>query len=746
MDDKSFQTTTIGVVLDLGSRMAKEQKTAMEIAAQEFNGLAPGLLFHFHHSHGSSAASVAAVMGLARSKQVRAIIGTISHGEATMAIETNSTLKNIPILSLTSLAVSRDTEMSSTPLPYFIQLGTDITFHTRCFAAIVGEFKWPKVTAIYEQNNGVFSDPKTLALFSHSLRLVGSEIVDHSALPSLSSLSNPRVTIEKELSRLKSNNNRVFLVVQASLEMANLLFERAKQMGLMEKESVWVIPDEIAGLIDSVDSSVIINMQGVVGFKTHFHEMSETFRRFRYKFRRKFSLEYPEEENINPSIFALRSYDATWAIALAAKKSQRKFSQKEFSESILASNFEGLSGKIRFKNGKILWPRALEIVNVIGKSYRDLAFWPPAFGFSKNLARHQLMEVTKNNGSTGTLETVYWPGNLLSVPKGWTYGNEGKTLRIGVPAQGAFTHFVNVTYDQSRNKTSITGFSIDVFKAAVKRLPYHLQYEFIPVNCSYDEMVQKVYKKELDAAVGDTEIMAYRYRYVIFSQPYVESGLDMVVTVKPNKSKQTWMFTSAFTKETWLVMTAMHIFIGFIIWLMERQVNEELRGLGAMLWFLVTIIFYAHREPIKNTFARIVLAPWLFIILILTTSFTASLTSMMTISHLEPSVLDIKTLQRTNAPVGCNGNSFIVRYLTDVLKFKPKNIRKIDSISDYPTAYKNRDIEAAFFVAPHAKVFLAKYSCAGFIKAGDTFKLGGFGFVGLSFPCHCDHFRICLVK
>lgn len=144
--------------------------------------------------------------------------------------------------------------------------------------------------------------------------------------------------------------------------------------------------------------------------------------------------------------------------------------------------------------------------------------------------------------------------------------------------------------------------------------------------------------------------------------------------------------------------------------------------------------------------ARIVLAPWLFIILIVTTSFTASLTSMMTIRQLEPSVLDIETLKRTNAPVGCNGNSFIVQYLTEVLKFKHKNIRRIDSISDYPTAFKNRDIEAAFFVAPHAKVFLAKYSCTGYIKAGNTFKLGGFGFVGFSFPCHFDHFRICLVE
>jgi len=127
-----------------------------------------------------------------------------------------------------------------------------------------------------------------------------------------------------------------------------------------------------------------------------------------------------------------------------------------------------------------------------------------------------------------------------------------------------------------------------------------------------------------------------------------------------------------------------------------------------------------------------VLAPWLFVILIATSTFTASLTSMMTVSQLEPSVLDIKSLLKRNSPVGCNGNSFIVKYLTEVQKFKPENIRRINSINDYPSAFQNKDIEAAFFIAPHAKVFMAKYSCRGFIKAGNTFRLGGLGFVGLA--------------
>jgi ionotropic glutamate receptor len=45
------------------------------------------------------------------------------------------------------------------------------------------------------------------------------------------------------------------------------------------------------------------------------------------------------------------------------------------------------------------------------------------------------------------------------------------------------------------NGSSITGFSITVFKEAVKLLPYDLHYNFIPFNGSYDEMVHQVHNK-----------------------------------------------------------------------------------------------------------------------------------------------------------------------------------------------------------------------------------------------------------
>ena len=71
--------------------------------------------------------------------------------------------------------------------------------------------------------------------------------------------------------------------------------------------------------------------------------------------------------------------------------------------------------------------------------------------------------------------------------------------------------------------------------------------------------------------VGDTEIMAYRYRLVEFAQPYVESGLDMVVT--QNKSKETWMFLKAFTKRD-MVVDGINAYFHRICYLVYRAGSQ----------------------------------------------------------------------------------------------------------------------------------------------------------------------------
>ncbi|KAD4385228.1 hypothetical protein E3N88_25396 [Mikania micrantha] len=715
----------VGGVLDQSSHIGREQKIAMEIAAQDFCRIGndicscPSLILK--DSKGNPSKSYYEVMDLMTTGQVKAIIGTISPQEATLVSEFDEVTKNIPIISLAPTATSSFPE--SETMSSFVQMSHDVKIHMQCIAAIVGHFRWRKVTPIYEDNTTFSSSPGLVTLLSDALQVVDS-IVEHPlAFPPLRSLSNPSIYIEKELTKLKMKENRVFILLKSSPASCFLLFEKAKQLGMMEKGYAWIISDEISSLLDSVDQSVILSMQGVIGFKTNLADTSERFENFKLQFRKRFRRKYPDEEYLNPSMHALRAYDAT-SVAMKAiqvsKGSSNSTSSVNLYETITQTKLNGVSGVISFKDGKLAQLPTFRIINVIGRSYREIDFWSPEFGFFDD-----------NLGSKEeNLNLIYWPGGIQRIPTGMAMRNEGRPLKIGVPARGAFKQFVNVSYDPYTNETHVTGFSIQVFEAAAKKLNYSLSYVFIPYYGSYDDMVADVHNKTLDGGVGDTEIMADRYEYVEFSQPYLDSGLVIVVPVKPKIMKGRFIFFYAFTTKLWIILLAMTIGTVSVVWLNEHvHGNDEFVAastfeyVSKMLWFAVSILSLAHRERINNNLSRLVLATWFCVNVIVAACFTATLSSIITISKFQPSI----NLQ-SNAFIGCNQNSFITHYLVNVLHFKPEKIKQFSSIDDYDVAFKKKEISAAFFVAPHANVFLAKY-CHGYEKIGHAYKLGGFGFM-----------------
>ncbi|XP_011083927.1 glutamate receptor 2.7-like [Sesamum indicum] len=711
-------TMSIGVVIDESCRVGKEQKIAMELAVADFRPCL-NLVLHPRPSHGSSAPAASAAIDLISHNQVDTILGTVTQQEATILSELKTSMaRSTPIISLSPVAFPPQ-EMVQKP-PSVIQITSPITYQMQCIAAIVGRFRWRNVVLIHEQESSFSEDSSLFTLLLGSLRAVDSSIEHHLSFPRISSLLDPKAVVEEELKKLRSRSGRIFVVAPSSMDFAVILFEKAKGLGMMTKGYVWIVSDEIANLLDSVDLSVILNMQGVLGLKTDYADTTDYYKEFKSKFRRKYREKHPtEEENSSPSVYSLRAYDAVSALVKAFQNSEGiKINSTELMHHVSSSNFQGLSGEIRLKNGLLSHKPIFRIVNVIGKSYREVTMWSPEFGFLGEL-----------------ISSIYWPGGERTIPKGWTMGSNEKPLKVGVPAKGAFNQFVKVAYDQGHNQTQISGFSIEVFEAAIKQLPYNLDYVFVPYYGSYDEMVAEVHNKSLDAAVGDTEIMADRYVYAEFSQPYIESGLVMLVTAKPRLKESRFIALSAFTKKMWIQLAGLSMSTGAIIWLSEYATGNEqfannsfLQLIGSVLWLSITIISFSQRENIRNGTSKLVLAAWISIVFVVGASFTAVLSSMMTVPRLQPSILDIDHLRNTNAVVGCNGNSFIVRYLIDVLHFKQENVQRIYSINDYPRAFETGEIKAAFFVAPHAKVFLATY-CKGYTISGPSIKLGGFGFV-----------------
>ncbi|KAG5613088.1 hypothetical protein H5410_024369 [Solanum commersonii] len=680
-DDCNMIIWRIGAIINPTTRVGKEQKIAMEMAVDDFNAQnskCSQLGFNFaYYSHGP-AASLATY--LANKKQVHAILGPLTHQEAAVFSDfDDEAYKNIPIISL-SPAATYSTILLTEP-PSLIQMSNDVKSQMQCFAALIGHFKWRKVIALYEITNSFSNlDFGLITHLSDSLKLVDSSIEYHLAFPPLFTVSNAKSFIQEELENLRIKNVKVFVVAQCSLHFGLVLFEVATEMGMMGKDYVWIVSDNMASLLDSVEPSVLLNMQGVIGFKANVNEKTESFREFNVKFRRKYRSEYPEEEEgyPSPSAYALKAYDATWATAKAMEKLSRSDSS-ELVKSILSSDFEGLSGKVSFKNGMLYQKPTFRIINVIGKSYREVSFWSPEFGFSEDLVEYNGMKLKIGNGLEGDLGSILWPGGKQTVPKGWTIGGLEKPLRIGVPARGAFNQFVKVKFIQERNETLIDGFSVHVFEAAVRQLPYYLPYVLVPFYGNYDEMVEGVSNKSLDAAVGDTEILPDRYELAEFSQPYIDSGLVMVVTERPRLKKTHFIVIKAFKLKLWILLAVMSMSTGVVIWLNEYvNDNPDFSGsfpslldpcFGSLSLFslfhkLITPIWeIITGEVIRSNLSRLVLTTWLCVVVIVTACFTALLSSIMTVPRLEPSVLNVDYLLRTNAAVGCNNKSFIIKYL-----------------------------------------------------------------------------------
>ena len=131
---------------------------------------------------------------------------------------------------------------------------------------------------------------------------------------------------------------------------------------------------------------------------------------------------------------------------------------------------------------------------------------------------------------------------------------------------------------------------------------------------------------------------------------------------------------------------------------------------------------------------------WLFVALIITQSYTASLASMLTAQRLEPAIKDVATLKKMNATVGYCRGSFLKSYMINALGFDSANINKYPSTAEYTKALNSKEIAGIFLEVPSAKVFLAQY-CKSFIKTEKTFKDGGYGFVSylptMYFPRSC---------
>ncbi|XP_057421520.1 glutamate receptor 2.7-like [Lotus japonicus] len=720
----------IGVIIDVNTRVGKEQQVAMEIAAQSYNNTSKTnkLALYFQEPTKDPLRATSLAEDMIRSQKVQVIVGMNTWVEASSVAESFRESR-LPVISFAAPTITPP--LMPIRWPFLVRMANNCTAYVKSVADLVHAYNWHSVVAIYE-DDASGGGSGMLALLSEALQDVGSTIEYRLALPTPTDLPNPKEFIRDEMLKIIENTqSRVFVVLQSSFELVINLFREASQMGLVDRESAWIIPERVTNLLDSVNKSSISYMEGALGIKTYYSENSSEYQDFEAKFRRTFRTKNPEEDNSNPGFYALQAYDSIEVVAQAVQRMARdngRGSRKTLLGEILSSNFLGLTGEIQFEALQLLQNPTLRIVNVYGRNYRELDFWTLESGFTTSLPTQQGRKSAFRN-TESLSAAVIWPGKSLRIPKGWNLPTKQNPIIIAVPGRTAFAKFVKVDYNQ--NPYKYTGFCIEIFEKVLGLLDYDLPYEYHPINGTYPDLVQLVYNKTYDAVVGDMTILAERMQYVDFTVPYAESGLSMIVKGKSQESAL--MFLKPFTWQMWAVTGAIMIYTMFVVWFLERGHNPEFHGnwksqLSTALLFTFSSLFLAHREKMYSNLTRLVMVSWLFLVLILNSSYTASLSSMLTVQQLQPNVTSIEWLKKNNMKIGCDGDSFVRTYLQNVERFKPENIMNISNEYNYVSAFQNSSIAAAFLELPYEKVYISKY-CKGYSASTPTIRFGGLGFM-----------------
>lgn len=122
-------------------------------------------------------------------------------------------------------------------------------------------------------------------------------------------------------------------------------------------------------------------------------------------------------------------------------------------------------------------------------------------------------------------------------------------------------------------------------------------------------------------------------------------------------------------------------------------------------------------------------------VLIVNSSYTASLTSILTVQRLYSPITGIETLRAGDEPIGFQVGSFAERYLREELNISKSRLRSLGSPEEYTKALelgpKRGGVAAIVDELLYIESFLSR-QCT-FRIVGQEFTKSGWGFVSVNF-------------
>ncbi|KAI5418861.1 hypothetical protein KIW84_043185 [Lathyrus oleraceus] len=600
----------IGVLYSFNTSVGRIVKIAVETAVDDINsdstilGKTKLTLSFQEDSKYRGFLSIAEALQLMATHTV-AIIGpqtsTTAHVISHIANELH-----VPLLSFSAT----DPTLSSLQFPFFIRTAFNDIFQMTAIADMVSHYGWREVIVVYgDDDHG-----------RNGIGALADKLAERRCKISFKAPMTPdakREEITDILVQVALAESRV-IVLHTSTSWGPKVLSVAKSLGMMQNGYVWIATTFLTSYIDidsPLSSDEMDNIQGVITLRMYIPD-SKLKRSFVSRWT---NLTRGKEGNgsLGLSTYGIFAYDTVYVLARALDTFLKQGNQITFShdpkiselrgdslhldavkifnegnllcKSIYAVNMTGVTGPFRYTPDGNLANPAYEIINVIGSGTRRIGYWSNYSGLSVVPPETLYSKPPNRSYENQKLLTVFWPGETTQTPRGWVFPSNGKLLRIGVPKRVSYREFVS----QVQSTDMFKGFCIDVFLSAVNLLPYAVPYKFVPYgdgqsNPSNTELVRLITAGVFDAAVGDITITTERTKMVDFTQPYTESGLVVVASVKKTDSNA-WAFLTPFTPMMWTVTAIFFLLVGAVVWILEHRLNDDFRGppkkqVATILW------------------------------------------------------------------------------------------------------------------------------------------------------------------
>lgn len=260
------------------------------------------------------------------------------------------------------------------------------------------------------------------------------------------------------------------------------------------------------------------------------------------------------------------------------------------------------------------------------------------------------------------------------------------------------------------------GFAMELWENVARESGF--QYE-VQVVGTPQEMIDALVNKTADAGVGALSVTSKREEIIDFSQPFYESGFQILVSGTTATLTDTivslvagllnWKLIGMF-----MLLVFTMLVISHLVWMCEHRINEEMwpknyiAGMWESFWWTISTLLVGgadNKGPI-GVGGRIVAILWMLLSIVLVSLLTASFTTTMTVNTLKGGINGPQDLP--DKKVATIGGSSSEKWLNDRPADRKSTVVPFKTLTECIEALKKKDVEAVVYDAPMLQYALQK--------------------------------------